>query len=107
MSPARRFLLALLCATLSLGTPLVYATAGGESGASMQAMHAGDGDSGCDCCENESPGACAQHCAAAFGSALLETAWAGRHAPAADAVFIGRMAGFTSRIGPPGLRPPQ
>jgi hypothetical protein len=107
MSAFRRLLLAALCAVMALGTPLAYATAA-QSDPAAQAVHGADaGVAPCDCCENEGGGTCAQHCAAAFGSALLEIPAPGGFAPAADLPAAVHSAGFTSRSGSPGLHPPR
>jgi hypothetical protein len=107
MSAARRFLLTVLCAVMALGTPLTFAAAAtlDAGDAAMQAMsHEGDG---CDCCSLDQAAKCAQHCAAAFGSALPQLPSAVPGGAVAEPASTQRAVAFSSRSGPPTLQPPR
>jgi hypothetical protein len=107
MSLPRRVLLAFLCLTLSVGTPLSYAST--ASDAPCDAAMTGDMGNMPDCggCGSSDKAACSAHCSAMSSAQILPSVQAARmdlaHAAPQDVL----LQSFRSIAGPPGRHPPK
>ena len=103
----RRLISLLLCVSTLFGVLVSPAQAVAAAHASMMAMHH-DADSPCGGCDEGTPSACDQHCAAlSAGMVVPSAAVTPDVVPQADRVVVMIDAAFESHAGPPGLQPPR